>query len=408
MTAPLDGIKVLEMTSWMAAPSAGAVLADLGADVVKVEPLDGDPMRGLSRQPKLPEGSPYAGLDPAFQVDNRGKRSVTVAIDRPEGAELVHRLVADRQVFLCNLLPRRQERYGLDPASLLAVNPRLVHATLTGYGRTGPEAWRPGYDVTAFFGRGTITDASIEPGCPAPMPRPAQGDHAAGLALVVAVMAGLRMVDQTGEGQVVDTSLFATAVWTMATDVAPTLLDRRPVTKRDRHHLIAPLANRFRCSDDRWIILNMPQPYWWPRFCEAIGRPDLAADERFATVKGRFDHMPLLIDAIDEAFATRTLAEWGRAFDEAGLIWGPAQAVHELVDDPQARAVGLFPDIPPEAGRPSFETVAVPLNVDGADIAPRGPAPTVGEHTRQVLVEAGLPAEEIDRLAADGIVGARP
>jgi crotonobetainyl-CoA:carnitine CoA-transferase CaiB-like acyl-CoA transferase len=319
----------------------------------------------------------------------------------------VRRLVATRQVFLTNLLPHRQQRYGLDPAALSAVNSRLVHATLTGYGLEGPEAWRPGYDVTAFFGRGAVTDSSLEPGGVPPMPRPAQGDHTTGLALVVGVLAALRLVEQTGAPQVVDTSLLATATWTMATDVAATLLDRRPVPKRDRHHLISPLANRFRCADERWIILNMPEPHWWPRVCEVVGRPEWVTDERFSTAKGRFDHMPVLIDGLDEAFAMRTLAEWGELFDAAGLIWGPAQAIHELVDDPQARAAGVFTEVPASAdgaGTPAFETVAVPVKIAGADVRPRGPAPSVGEHTRSVLAAEGLDAEEIDALVADGIV----
>ena len=204
-----------------------------------------------------------------------------------------------------------------------------------------------------------------------------------------------------------DTSLFATAAWTMATDLAPTLLDHRPVTKRDRHHLLSPLANRFRCADDRWIILNMPEAHWWPRFCAAIDRPDLAADERFATIKGRFDHMPYLIDLLDEVFATRTLAEWGRIFDEAGLIWGPAQAIHELVEDPQARAVGLFPDV--AGGRR-----AAGLSHGGGAVQgrrgrrrPPGPSPGAGRaHPGRRWRRPGCPTADIDTLVADGIIGA--
>src|ERR1700704_1070535 len=149
MAAPLSGVRVVELTSWMAAPSAGAILADLGADVVKIEPPGGDPVRGLIRPPRVPEGTPK--IDYSFHIDNRGKQSVAIAIDQPEGADLVRRLVTDAHIFLCNLLPHRQERYGPAPPALLAVNPRLVHATLTGYGMTGPDAGRPGYDVTAFF-----------------------------------------------------------------------------------------------------------------------------------------------------------------------------------------------------------------------------------------------------------------
>jgi crotonobetainyl-CoA:carnitine CoA-transferase CaiB-like acyl-CoA transferase len=385
----------------MAAPSAGAILADLGAEVIKIEPPGGDPVRGLIRPPKVPEGTPK--IDYSFHIDNRGKQSVVIAIDQPEGADLVRRLVTDAQVFLCNLLPNRQERYGLDAATLRALNPRLVHATLTGYGMSGPDASRPGYDVTAFFGRGAVTDGLTEPGGTAPQPRAAQGDHTAGLALVAGILAALRLVDQTGEGQTVDVSLLGTAVWTMATELSGPLIDGREPTKRDRRHLISPLANRFRCSDDRWIVLNMPEIHWWPRFCDAMGRPEWFKDPRFETAKSRFDNMPDLIDSIDEVFATKPLAEWGRIFDEAKLIWGPASTLAELAGDPQAAAIGLFPEVVHPSG--NFRTVAVPLNIEGADIGPRGLAPDIGQHTAAVLQAAGLTAGEVLALAAAGVVG---
>jgi crotonobetainyl-CoA:carnitine CoA-transferase CaiB-like acyl-CoA transferase len=385
----------------MAAPSAGAILADLGAEVVKIEPPGGDPVRGLIRPPRVPEGMPK--IDYSFHIDNRGKKSVVIAIDQPEGADLVRRLVTDADVFLSNLLPHRQERYGLDAASLLTVNPRLVHATLTGYGMTGPDAGRPGYDVTAFFGRGAITDGTTEPGGIAPQPRSAQGDHTAGLALVAAILAALRLVDQTGVGQTVDVSLLGTAVWTMATELSGPLIDGREPTKRDRRHHISALANRFRCQDDRWIVLNMPENHWWPRFCDAMGRAEWAKDPRYETAKLRFDNMPDLIDGIDEVFATKPLAEWGRIFDEAKLIWGPASTLVELANDPQAAAVGFFPEVDHPSG--PFRTVAVPLNIKGADIGPRGLAPEVGQHTAAVLEAAGLTAGEVSALVAAGVIG---
>lgn len=401
MAAPLADLRVVEMTSWMAAPSAAAVLADLGADVIKVEPLQGDAARGMIRPPKVPEGMPK--IDYSFQVDNRGKRSVAIAVDRPEGADLVTRLVARADVFICNLLPHRQQRYGLDPQSLFAVSPRLVHATLTGYGLTGPDVERPGYDVTAFFGRGAITDSLTEPGGVAPQPRPAQGDHVAGLAMVAGILAALRLAEQTGEGQAIDVSLLGTAAWTMATDLSAPLIDGRQPTKRGRNQLITPLANRFRTSDDRWIVLNMPQPRWWEPFAEAMGRLEWVKDPRFDTVKSRFDNMAELIDEIDAIFATKTLDEWGQIFDEAGLIWAPAATLAELASDPQAEAIGLFPSITHPDG--SFRTVAVPFNIQGADVGPRGPAPDVGQHTMHILSEAGLSADEVAALGAAGVVG---
>lgn len=400
MVAPLSGVRVVEATNWMAAPSAGAILADMGAEVVKVEPLDGDAVRGLIRPPKV--DGPAADIDYSFTVDNRGKKSVAIAINQSEGADVVRRLVSGADIFLCNLLPDRQVRYGLDPETLMAETPRLVHATLTGYGIEGPDADRPGFDVTTFFGRGAITDSMSEPGSAAPNPRPAQGDHATGLALVAAIFAALRMVDQTGEGQVVDVSLLATAAWTMATDLSAVLIDGRQPSKRDRRHLITPLANRFRSSDDRWMIFNMPEPRWWPKFCAAIDRRDLLDDPRFESPRDRFTNMPELIDLIDESLATKTLAEWGEIFDGAGLIWGPASTMAELAADPQAAAIGLFPEIEHAGG--SFRTVASPINIRGADIAPRGVAPEIGEHTAEVLESVGYSSDEIAALIASGSV----
>lgn len=400
MTRPLDGVRVVEVAGWMAAPGAAAVLCDLGADVVKVEPLRGDPVRGVIRQPEV-----EPPFDAPFQMDNRGKRGIAVALDRPEGQELVRRLCDGADVFLNNLLDRRQEKFGLDPATLLARNAALVHATLTGYGLDGPDAARPGFDITTFFGRGGITHSITEPGEQAPRARPAQGDHAAALAMVAAVLAALRLVERTGQGQVVDVNLLATAAWTMATDLSSTLVDGQdpPVLgRRRRRHA---LHESFRTADDRWILLFMPEPHWWPRFCTVVEHPEWADDPRLATFDARLANMPLVTDLMDQAFATRTLADWGRRFDEAGLTWGPAATVSEVAADPHSAAVGTFPEVQhPAYG--AFRTVAAPMRLRGQDLTPRGPAPDLGQHTREVLGELGLSAEELDALVADGTLGA--
>jgi crotonobetainyl-CoA:carnitine CoA-transferase CaiB-like acyl-CoA transferase len=308
-------------------------------------------------------------------------------------------------VFLCNLLAPRQARFGLDPETLLAENPRLVHATLTGYGTTGPEAWRPGYDVTAFFGRSGLYDALREGADGVvPMARPAQGDHTTGLALVGGILAALRLAERTGHGQVVETSLFETAVWTQASDFAVTAIDGAPVRRRARHEMIAPLANRYPCGDGRWVVFNMPEESWWPRFCRVVGREAWLADPRFATVKGRFDHMAELVDGIDEALSARGRDEWGRIFDAEGLIWGPALALDEVVRDDQAAALGLFPTVEhPERG--AYRTVSIPLRFRDADVRPRGRAPELGADTRDVLTSAGYTDDELDDLAARGVIG---
>lgn len=398
MTRPLDGVRVVEVAGWMAAPGAAAMMADLGADVVKVEPLGGDPVRGVIRRPETDPS-----LDASFQLDNRGKRGIAVALDRPEGQELVRRLADTADVFLSNLLGRRQERFGLDADTLLARNPRLVHATLTGYGLEGPDAARPGFDITTFFGRGGITHSITEPGSQAPRARPAQGDHAAALAMLAALLAALRLVERTGEGQVVDVNLLATAAWTMATDLSATLVDGQdpPVLGRRRRRFA--LQESFRTADDRWILLFMPEAHWWPRFCTTVGRPEWVEDPRLATVESRLENMPVVTDLMDELFATRTLEQWGRLFDEARLTWGPASTVSEVAADPHAAAIGMFPEVPSPAPG-AFRTVASPMRLRGQDLSPRGPAPEVGEHTRAVLSELGLSAAELDALVADGVV----
>lgn len=399
MPAPLEDVRVIEAGNWVAAPSAGAILADLGADVIKIEPLRGDAMRGMFRPARSIDGR---SIDAAFHVDNRGKRSIAVAVDLPEGANLVRRLISSADVFLTNLLPERQARYGLDPKATFDINPRVVHATLTGYGLVGLDATRPGFDVTAFFGRGSVIESMTEPGQTAPYPRPGQGDHVAGLALLSGILAALRLADKTGHGQVVDVNLFASATWTMATDLSAVLVDGREPTKRDRNHSVSALANRYRCLDDRWLFLNMPDAEWWTKFCMAANLEYLLDDPRFGTPKERHDHMPDLVEILDELFATRTLQQWARLLDDAELIWGPAATLTELAKDPQAVSIDLFPEI--DLQDQSIRTVASPLNIHNANVRPRGAAPDIGQHTREILTSLGLDDTEIDALAAARVV----
>lgn len=404
---PLDDVTVIEIDSWMAAPSAAAILADLGATVIKVEPLTGDPMRDKTRTVRLPDGSDPArkDFDYQFDVTNRGKRSIAVDLESPGGQEIVHRLVATADVFLCNLLIHRQQRFGLDPASVLASNPRIVHATLTGYGTDGPDAGRPGYDVTAFFGRSGLYDAMREgEDGVVPMARPAQGDYTTGLALVSTILSALRLAERTGEGQVVETSLYGTAVWTQACDYSVSVIDQAPLRPRGRTQQILATANRYRCGDGRWLVINMPEERSWPLFARTIGREEWLADERFADVRGRFRNMPELVEGIDEALSLHSRDEWGEIFDAAGIIWGPVLGLHEVVADPQAEAVGLFPEVShPAIG--AYRTVASPLRYRTAPVGPRSPAPALGADTRSVLEAAGYAPAEIDALLSANVVG---
>jgi crotonobetainyl-CoA:carnitine CoA-transferase CaiB-like acyl-CoA transferase len=403
VTAPLADITVIEVDNYMAAPSTGAVLADMGARVIKVEPLTGDPMRGIGRPAKV-DGE-LKGYDFGFDVDNRGKHSIAVALDTEAGAAVVRRLVARAQVFMCNLLPQRQKRFALDPETLMALNPALVHATLTGYGSNGPDAARPGYDVTAFFGRSGLYDAMREgDNGEVPMARPAQGDHTAGLALLGAILAALRLAERSGEGQVVETSLYESAIWTQATDFGVTAVDQAPVRRRARHQQLTPAANRYPCGDGKWVVLNTLGPDSFEKLARALGREDWLDDPRFRDGKGRYHHMSELVDAIDEILSARSRDEWGEIFDRGGLVWGPVLTLDEVSRDRQAEAIGMFPTIEhPAFG--AYRSVRAPMRFRSADVRPRGPAPGVGQHTRQVLGEVGYSADEIDRLFEGGALG---
>ncbi|MCB1684314.1 MAG: CoA transferase, partial [Pseudomonadales bacterium] len=370
------------------------------------ETLGGDPMRGIGRPAKVTgKQSRLKGYDFGFDVDNRGKQSISIALDTEEGARIVHRLVADAQVFLCNLLPHRQQRFGLDPEALMKVNPTIVHATLTGYGTNGPDALRPGYDVTAFFGRSGLYDAMRDGDAgEVPMARPAQGDHTAGLALLGGILAALRLAEKTGEGQVVETSLYESAIWTQASDFGVTAVDRAPVRRRARHEMLTPAANRYPCGDGKWIVLNTLGGDSFAKLCEALDRPEWLKDERFLDGSSRYRHMAELVTAIDDILGSRSRDQWGEIFDKAGLVWGPVLTLDEVSRDAQAEAIGMFPEIEhPDLGR--YRTVRIPMRFRGADVGPRGPAPELGEHTVEILHAAGYDACELDRLVADGVIG---
>ncbi len=421
MTAkPLDGIRVVELASFVAAPSAGAIMADLGADVIKIEPPAGDTYRGLMRQPKI-DGQ-RVEFDAAFAVDNRGKRSLALDVTTESGQSIMHRLVATAQVFVCNMLPARQQRYRFDPDSLKAVNPSLVHATLTGYGTKGDEADRPGFDVTAYFARGGFADMSSDPdtGQPSRFPQ-AAGDHSSGLALLSGVLAALRLAERTGEFQVVETSLLANSLWAIAGDVSTALIDGRRPSARNRHEVLNAAVNTYRCGDGRWILVNMPVPASFPAFCRQLEIEWVLDDDRFATPRDRFRNMADLVSIIDDRMLAKPAAEWGRLLDEENIVWAPVQSLDEVAKDKQIRANGYvvplthhldLSGVSPvvtdgtngDIGVP-IETVAVPIKMAGVDVSPSGPVPTIGADSRAVLSELGLDDATIEELRQAGILG---
>ncbi|MGE0729068.1 MAG: CaiB/BaiF CoA transferase family protein [Acidimicrobiia bacterium] len=404
MDAPLAGLRVLEVANWVAGPSAGVLLADLGADVVKVEPPSGDAARRMLRQPK-PDDPALKAVDYPFEQDNRGKRSLVVAIDKPEGAAFLARIAGRFDVFLTNLVPERQRRFGLDPATMLAAHPRLIHASVSGYGSDGPDAHLPGFDVTAFFSRGGVYALTAgEDGEPRRLGA-AQGDHTTGMVLFSAIMTALYQRDRTGKGMAVETSLLRSALWTLATDLSAALVDHKPPPRPDRGKFLSPFLNSFRCGDGRWVQFSMPNSDTnWARFCRALDRPDLIDDPRFADNRGRYRNQLALLDEVDPVLDQRPRSEWGERFDAEGLIWAPVNDLADVVEDPHLRATGAFATVEhPAVG--SFETTNVPFTFHGADVGVRGRAPEVGQHTTAVLDELGIDADEQAALRRAGVFG---
>ena len=401
MAGPLDGIKVIELSTWVAGPAAAALMRDMGADVIKVEAPSGDALRHFN----LRNLGYDTDLDTAFQLDNRGKRSVCVNLENADGAALVARLCRDADVFLTNLTQPRRERYGLTYETLRRANPRIVYTSLTGYGTRGPDAERPGFDYSAFWARSGIMGTLGEPPSPPPLCRGGQGDHTTALNLLAATLAALRLRDAHGEPQYCEVTLYGTGVWTIAGDVSAALVTNQQPPRHDRNQPPNPIWNSYRTRDEHWILLVHPAPDpYWPRVCAALGEPDWIADPRYDTAPKRAAESRELTRAIQERIEGQDREAWARKLDEHGVVWAPVAGIPEMVRDPQAREMGFFEAVEhPQHG--SFETVSAPFSIRNAKVEVRGAAPAHGQHTREVLDEVGVSAEEIERLAKAGALG---
>ncbi len=399
MESPLTGVRVLEMANWLAAPSGCALLADFGAEVVKVEPIGGDAYRGYR-----PQAARYGlSFNVGFELDNRGKRGMTLNLEAPKAREIVHRLVKGVDIFVTNLLPGRRERYGLTYNELIEHRPDLIYVSVTGYGSDGPDRDRPGYDYAAFWARSGIMGLMGEPTDPPPPQRPGMGDHTTALLVAGSVAMALLYRQRTGQGQEVDVSLQNTGMWVLGVDVQAALVGGEP-ERLSRHSVPNPLWNSYRTRDGRWLMLVMlVSDVYWPGFCRAIGREDLEHDPRFSTFDSRSENREELIALLDARFAERTLDDWAPALDEHRCIWAPAQTVMEVVGNPQSRARRAFTKIDhPIVGE--MELVETPVKLSRARVGVRGPAPELGQHTEEVLIEAGYDWDEIIRLRDEGVI----
>ncbi len=400
-TGPLRGLKVVEMGIWVAGPATAAVLGDWGAEVIKIEnPAGGDPVRGL-----MALGIPFElPVNPSLELDNRNKRGVAINVQTPEGSAAVKRLLRDADVFVTNLRAAALKRAGLAYDDVRAANPRLIYAALSGYGNRGPEKDRAAFDYAAFWARAGAMATLGEPDGPPPSQRPAMGDHPAGLALAGAVCAALYHRERTGEGQEIHLSLFHAGLWMMATDIETRLVTGMGAAPTGRA-VPNPLWNHYKAKDGKWFHLVMLQAdRYWPGFCQAIGRTDWLADERYANAVVRAQHGAELIAILDDIFATKPRAEWGEQFDRFELVWGPVQSIDEVVQDPQARALGAFATVTHPSGE-EIEVVRTPVEFSATPASIRRTAPELGQHTEEVLLEHGYTWEEIAALKEKGAIG---
>ncbi len=397
MPGPLDGVRVVEVASWTFVPAAAAILADLGADVVKVEPPTGDPQRGLRNVWNRGEGP-----NPFVELPNRGKRSVTLDLGTDAGHDTLLDLVAPADVFLTSYLAPVRARLRIDVADIKAANPRVVYVRGTGWGPNGPMADRGGFDLACGWASSGLAHKLADGGEPPPQPA-AFFDLQGANTIAGAVGTALFQRERTGEAPVVDVALLNVGMWAMSPDImnAPYVGDVPPLPHADAGN---PLANWYRTSDDRWLYLVCLQPdRHWAELCRLLGRPDLATDERFTDAGVRFKHRRECVAELDALFATVTLDEVAAALEGFTGVWAPVLSTTELVDHPQVAANGYLPEVPGPAG--PFRVVAAPVQFDGSSHAPRAAAPELGQHTEEVLLEAGLTWDDITARRAAGALG---
>ncbi|HZT48435.1 MAG TPA: CoA transferase [Hyphomicrobiaceae bacterium] len=391
------GLKVIDCASWIAGPAAATILSDFGADVIKIEPPGaGDPWRASTPIPGKP-------TDYYWQLTSRNKRSLAIDLKHPDGLAVLYRLIERADVFVTNFPLPVRERLRIAASDLMPLNARLIYASLSAYGEEGEEAARTGYDSTAYWARTGLMDMvraseDVDPARSVP----GMGDHPSATALYAAIVTALYRREKTGKGGIAKSSLLQNGVWANACFIQTRLFGEHVPLRPPRALAPNPLANHYRCRDGRWFIMALfNEQRQLKGFLEAIGCAHLAADPRFATAAARKQHARELVAMLDEVFAQRDLAEWRQILLAAGVTFGAVGTVDETGSDEQMRRIGALVPFADGGGL----TVASPFHLDGETKVPPRRAPTVGQHTEEVLKEAGCSAEDIRRLRESGALG---
>ncbi len=395
-----EGLKVLDCASFIAAPAAATVLSDFGAEVIKIEPPGtGDPYRAL---PKLP-GYPISPHNFAWLLEGRNKRSLALDLSKPDGREVLYRLVRDADVFITNFPPGVRKRLGITYDDIKPRNPRLIYASFTGYGEKGAEADKPGFDSNAYWARSGLMDLvrADENTTPA-RSIPGMGDHPCAMAFYGAIVTALYKREKSGEGSHVSSNLMANGLWAAGVLAQAKLCGAQFQERRPRERALNAVTNHYRCKDGRWLILSLlNEERQWPALARCLGHEDLVNDPRFATKPDRHARSLELIAIFDQIFATRDLAEWRAALDGNGLVFGVVGILDDIPNDRQM----IENDVLVPFENDTMLTINSPIWVDGSEkVKPKRP-PEVGEHSEDILREAGYDEASIRGLKGSGAVG---
>lgn len=395
-----SGLKVVDLASFIAGPAAATILADFGADVIKVEPPGiGDAHRYFSTTPP----NPVSDVNYAWQLTNRNKRSIALDLKSPDAKAVLQRLAEWADVFVVNFPPRVKASLGVTYEDIAPLNSRLIYADITGYGSAGPEADTPGFDVTAYWARSGLMEVSHDADSPPTLPIPGIGDHATATTLYAAIVTALFVRERTGLGGHVSTSLIANGIWAAGAWVEGGLNGGQFFPQHDRKAPPNALLNPYQTSDGRWILLVAAQRKDWPGFANAIGMPQLLDDPRFADVKDRATNSSQLVELLDPVFASQPLDFWKRTLSAARVIFGVVQVATEIINDPQLSANGIV--VPLERpGQPDGRTVNSPIQILGHDKVKPRLAPHLSEHAEEILADLGFGQTQIRELQDKGAV----
>jgi crotonobetainyl-CoA:carnitine CoA-transferase CaiB-like acyl-CoA transferase len=398
MNGPMRGVRVVELAQWISAPATAAILADWGAEIFKVEPINGDPFRWI-----FTTGATDA-VNVLFEFDNRGKRSLAIDVSKDDGRQLLIDLIKDADVFLTNMRPQWLEKCRIDFDTLAAEFPRLIYASITGYGSNGEQRDRQSYDIGGFWARSGLAFAHTVDGGAPPTLRGACGDHTTGMTLTAGVAAALFERERTGRGQHVTTSLLRTGMYILSQDITMSLrLGGSLPMGGPREAAGNPMMNSYCDRDGRWFwLLGLQPDRMWPSAVRAVDRPEWLDDERFNTLPARRQNARVLVQLLDEIFATKPRDEWAEIFTREEVWWEPVMSPDEVIADPQVAAAGAFIEGPTPDGMVTM--LNTPIDFSDSTVEPERPCPMLGEHTDELLLELGYDWDRIVELKLAGIV----